>query len=317
MTQRLMNRLSPTVSTRLGVCLLLGVAMPCFTPPLHSASPLPNLASSLLDLDGPGWRLATDPKNVGCDERWFTAPRPEAVPSRVPWIIQETLVGYHGVAWFWREFVPPPNPHRAGRCLLRFWAVDYVAEVWVNDVSVGTHEGGEDPFVLDITEVVKPGATNRLAVRVLNPTTVPIDGILLAETPRRNKTAPYSPGSDFNYGGITDSVEWLLVPLVRVEDLFVRPDVKTGRIRIQANLRQAGSGPVKVRFEAAVAPAGSGETIATTLLDRQKVAVMPGESFGVGLAGWLRLSLTQPDERTTLAANRIAAHAASILGNAA
>ena len=51
-------------------------------------------------------------------------------------------------------------------------------------------------------------------------------------------------------------------------------------------------------------------------LDRQKVAVMPGESFGAGLAGWLRLSLTQPDDRAVEAANRIAAHAASILGNA-
>jgi arginine:pyruvate transaminase len=61
----------------------------------------------------------------------------------------------------------------------------------------------------------------------------------------------------------------------------------------------------------------SGEDFAAGLLDVQKVAVMPGESFGAGLSGWLRLSLTQPDDRTIEAANRIAAHAASILGNAA
>lgn len=61
----------------------------------------------------------------------------------------------------------------------------------------------------------------------------------------------------------------------------------------------------------------SGEAFAQGLLDRHKVAVMPGESFGAGLQGWLRLSLTQPDDRTAEAANRIAAHAASILGNAA
>ena len=61
----------------------------------------------------------------------------------------------------------------------------------------------------------------------------------------------------------------------------------------------------------------SGEDFASGLLDHQKVAVMPGESFGAGLSGWLRLSLTQPDDRTTLAATRIATHAASILGNAA
>jgi arginine:pyruvate transaminase len=61
----------------------------------------------------------------------------------------------------------------------------------------------------------------------------------------------------------------------------------------------------------------SGEAFASGLLDHRKVAVMPGESFGAGLSGWLRLSLTQPDDRTTIAATRIAAHAASILGNAA
>jgi arginine:pyruvate transaminase len=54
----------------------------------------------------------------------------------------------------------------------------------------------------------------------------------------------------------------------------------------------------------------SGEDFALGLLDAQKVAVMPGESFGAGLNGWLRLSLTQPDDRITEACNRIAAHAA-------
>ena len=61
----------------------------------------------------------------------------------------------------------------------------------------------------------------------------------------------------------------------------------------------------------------SGEDFALGLLDCQKVAVMPGESFGAGLGGWLRLSLTQPDDRITEATSRIAAHAASLLGNAA
>lgn len=61
----------------------------------------------------------------------------------------------------------------------------------------------------------------------------------------------------------------------------------------------------------------SGVAFAEGLLDQQKVAVMPGESFGSELAGWLRLSLTQPDDKVILATERIAAHAASILGLAA
>jgi arginine:pyruvate transaminase len=44
---------------------------------------------------------------------------------------------------------------------------------------------------------------------------------------------------------------------------------------------------------------------------------MPGESFGTGLAGWLRLSLTQPDAQVAEAAARIARHAARLAQEAA
>ncbi len=61
----------------------------------------------------------------------------------------------------------------------------------------------------------------------------------------------------------------------------------------------------------------TGIAFAASLLEREQVAVMPGESFGAGLQGWLRLSLTQPDDRIIQATGRIATHAASLLGNAA
>jgi arginine:pyruvate transaminase len=51
---------------------------------------------------------------------------------------------------------------------------------------------------------------------------------------------------------------------------------------------------------------GSGEVFARRLLDEKSVAVMPGESFGAALAGWIRLSLTQPDDLIAAACDRIA-----------
>jgi beta-galactosidase/beta-glucuronidase len=83
----------------------------------------------------------------------------------------------------------PANPYPAGRYVLRFWQVDYLAEVWLNGMSVGGHEGGETPFVLDVTSHIKPGEKNHLAVRVLNPTLQPIDEIVLNETARRGSEA--------------------------------------------------------------------------------------------------------------------------------
>ena len=253
----------------MNVPILLAFAL-CLQAAGAAAEPGTARSSQVISLDGEAqWLLAPDPKNVGRAERWWEKPIAEAKPTRVPWIIQDVFVGYHGVAWFWREFAVPQNPRPNGRYLLRFWAVDYLADVWLNDVPVGSHEGGEDPFVLDVTAAVKPGTTNRLAVRVLNPTTQRIDGVVLAETPRRNKTAPYSPGSDFNYGGLTDSVELLFVPELRVADVFARPNPKRSLIGVQANLCNASERQVKGQLLFTVASARDGETIQALEMEKE------------------------------------------------
>ena len=137
------------------ISLQVSRAAPQSTPIVHN-------------LDG-DWLLTTDARDEGRSQEWHHEPRPEAVSAKVPWIIQDAFPAYHGIAWYWRSFPIPTNPHPEGRILLRFWAVDYKADVWVNGVAVGGHEGGETPFVLDITDAAKPGATNLVAVRVLNP----------------------------------------------------------------------------------------------------------------------------------------------------
>ncbi len=228
----------------------------------------------VIPLDGT-WLLSTDPENVGRQQQWFQAPRPEAKQTRVPWIIQEAFPGYHGVAWYWRTLTPPVNPHVQGRFLLRFWAVDYLAEVWLNGVPVGGHEGGEGPFVLDVTAALRPGKENLLAVRVLNPTNEPIDGIALPFIPRRCKVIPFRAGALYNDGGIVDTVELLTAPPVRLTDLWVRPDLATGTIRVRATLHNALNQPAAGHLELTVSPACSGETLETVRLERE---VPPGST---------------------------------------
>ncbi|MFH1923793.1 MAG: sugar-binding domain-containing protein, partial [Planctomycetota bacterium] len=236
----------------------------------------PPVSTQLISLDGDQWLLAVDPQNVGRKEQWHHAPRPEAKPTKVPWIIQQAFPAYHGVAWYWRTFQVPANPHSGGRYLLRFWAVDYLADVWVNGKHVGGHEGGEGVFVLDVTEAVQPGEPNLLAVRVLNPTNEPIDEIVLAHVPRRCKVVPFRPGALYNDGGIVDSVELLVSPAVRVEDLHVHADPKTGKIGIRASVTSFLSEPVTGQIELTVAPARSGETLQATRLERQ---FSPGDTL--------------------------------------
>lgn len=61
-----------------------------------------------------------------------------------------------------------------------------------------------------------------------------------------------------------------------------------------------------------VATGLTGEEFAWALLDKTRVAVMPGASFGAQAKDFVRLSLTVPDERISEACRRIAAFAGSL-----
>jgi hypothetical protein len=226
----------------------------------------------VLRLDGQ-WLMATDERNEGRDKHWFAAPVSDARTTCVPSIIQEVFPGFHGVAWYWRDFVVPLHPYSQGRYLLHFDAVDYLSEAWVNGVQVGGHEGGEAPFVLDITEAVNAGEKNRLAVRVLNPSNESIDGVVLKETPHQCKLIPFVNGGMYDYGGIVGSVELAMVPALRLENLFARPDWKTGRIRIQATYRNALHRGLQGLLQFSVAPASTGQTL---LVNRLRHDLPPG-----------------------------------------
>ncbi|HUU96413.1 MAG TPA: glycoside hydrolase family 2 TIM barrel-domain containing protein [Phycisphaerae bacterium] len=206
------------------------------------------------------WMLATDSANVGKAENWFTRISLEAQPAPVPGVIQQVFPGYHGVAWYWHTFRLIRVPG-GDRVFIRFGAVDYLADVWVNGHHAGSYEGGETPFEFDVTEMLKPGSDNLLAVRVLNPTDTPIDGIALSQTPHRNKVSTPRAGSSFNCGGIMYPVELRYLPSVHLADLFVRPDLKTGRIAVSLTVRNSGVAPAGGQVTLSVAPAAGGDEL--------------------------------------------------------
>ncbi|MBK9707621.1 MAG: hypothetical protein IPO77_11610 [Acidobacteria bacterium] len=89
---------------------------------------------------------------------------------RVPfsWNSQfEDLRDYRGVGWY-RRTVNLGAVKTGQAVLLKFGAVDYLAEVFINGKSAGQHEGGFLPFTFEIEKLIKPGA-NEIAVRVTDP----------------------------------------------------------------------------------------------------------------------------------------------------
>jgi len=78
----------------------------------------------------------------------------------------DDLRDYFGVAWYKTTFEMPRG--RTPHVLLRFGAVDYTAEVYVNGRKAGSHEGAYSPFSVDAADYVRSGS-NELVVRVVDP----------------------------------------------------------------------------------------------------------------------------------------------------
>lgn len=113
-----------------------------------------------ISLDGQ-WYFATT-EILGPDNRSLIT-----VPS--PWQADPRFRDHAGVAWYQREFDLPAEWLAQDRVvILGFGAVDYLAEVWLNGVRVGEHEGGYLPFELDVTSAARAGV-NILTVRVDDP----------------------------------------------------------------------------------------------------------------------------------------------------
>ncbi|MGQ1891605.1 glycoside hydrolase family 2 protein [Thermophagus sp. OGC60D27] len=91
----------------------------------------------------------------------------------VPFAVESSLsgvqkrVGEDNVLWYKRTFKIPRDWKRK-RILLHFGAVDWSAEVWINDVKIGMHEGGYTPFTFEITPFLK-AERQELMVRVWDP----------------------------------------------------------------------------------------------------------------------------------------------------
>jgi hypothetical protein len=91
------------------------------------------------------------------------------IPVPAPWQAEARFREYIGAAWYQHKFDIPAEWLMPGRVIfIGFGAVDYLAEVWLNDIKVGQHEGGYLPFELDVTKAARPGA-NTLTVRVDDP----------------------------------------------------------------------------------------------------------------------------------------------------
>lgn len=146
------------------------------------------------------WRFSTDPDKAGDERMWYSASFDDSTWKivNVPhtWNVMSEYLDYEGLAWYRRTFTAPPEAENA-HLRLRFEAVFYLARVWLNGEYLGQHEGGYTPFEFDVSDLVKPGGENTIAVQVDN----------LRSTDRIPAQLAGDWSYDWwNYGGITRDV---------------------------------------------------------------------------------------------------------------
>lgn len=93
----------------------------------------------------------------------------------VPFAVESALSGVgkrvtkDQYLWYQNEIKINKNVQK-GKVFLHFGAVDWQCDVYVNDQLVGQHEGGFNAFSIDISKALKKGNTQKIALRVWDPT---------------------------------------------------------------------------------------------------------------------------------------------------
>lgn len=161
----------------------------------------------------------------------------------VPFPIESALSGvmeHHERLWYRRSFNLPER--WAGKdVLLHFGAVDYKSEVFINGKSVGTHQGGYDPFTFNIRPFLKANGPQSIAVRVYDPTDK-------GGFPRGKQTLHPQGIMYTSVTGIWQTVWLEPVAKTRIDQIRMIPDIDQSSLLLTVNTNGAKSG-LKVRYK--------------------------------------------------------------------
>ena len=189
----------------------------------------------------------------------------------VPFPVESSLsgvmktVGGENEVWYKRTFDVPAK-WKGKTVILNFGAVDWKADVWVNDIKIGSHTGGYTPFSFDVTPFLNKVGAQKLVVRVW-------DGTDKGFQPRGKQTSEprgiwYTPVT-----GIWQTVWLEPVAAKRIENIQTVPNIDKSQVAVSVNTKGATYGDVvEVKLfdgskEIAASKATSGEKIELSVPD--------------------------------------------------
>lgn len=162
-----------------------------------------NTSLGAINLNG-RWHYISDVYNTGERSKFFLDKQQESKDQLLEYDFEKSptlvvpgdwnsqddrLLFYEGITWYERKFNTEPKADK--KYFIRFGAVNYKADVYINGKLAGSHTGGFTPFEFDITASLLTGS-NSIVVK--------------ADNARRKENVPTEDFDWWNYGGITRDV---------------------------------------------------------------------------------------------------------------
>lgn len=243
-----------------------------------------------VSLSGDGWTFRTINEHHA---------RPVTVPYC--WPVHSAYRDYTGTALFQHDFVAPLVP-KDSVVRLRFDGVFYRADVWLNGVRLGEHEGGYTPFEFDVTSILRAGK-NVLVVEVNNNWSLDTIPGLATAGPAYNTASdiPEQPAVSgsvehatvygwWNYGGINRDVLLLVTRPVYIENVKIASTVnlkkRSAEIQAAIFLHNASAKLVRVPVTGEVAGLRVNLRPVEVPSDRTKVVFWRAHKDHVHLWDW-------------------------------
>jgi beta-galactosidase len=183
-------------------------------------------------------KIPVNQPTIGWDAFWSQPAKACNIPASV-----EELFGtsnewtYHGVSWFYRDFDLPAS-WKMKHSFLTIGQYNQRVEVFVNDHLAGYDAIGMLPFRCDIAGFLKPGAKNRIALRITNP-----GGNRGWEDYLPLTWGSYSLVPAKDYGGIGGEVTLTGCNDLYVDDVFVKniPEPGENNLEVQTTIVNSGT----------------------------------------------------------------------------
>jgi beta-galactosidase len=137
---------------------------------------------------------------------------------------------YLGVSWFSTSFAIDAS-QKGKRIVLQFEAVRFRAEIYLNKQLVGYDLVNSTPFEVDITNYIKYGAANELAVRITDP-----NGNFDWRDSQTFMWSSYRTNPTHGFGGITGKIKLVATNKIYTSDIFIKNKQKMNEVDAQLTI---------------------------------------------------------------------------------